>query len=257
MSMTRTYQAIGATVLAFGSTFGGGVTMPKIVRIEGYMNGATSTTQYWLQIFNQSFASLSTGVTVPLRSLQILGTDGFTFNYQPAGLSLANLPGVLATIPPNANWIIALSTTDAVYTAPVVTCDINVEVEEFELEYQGTTTVTTAGGQTYLQVVADAANTNKLVAFYVLPVTNDCYVQLFANAPNASQVPIEQFTIPSVTNGKAPAGVVTTFKFGSGGKSVFQQDADGTKHYGIFIGVSLTSGAWDAATSATIQALYA
>lgn len=234
--MTRTYQVIGNVALALEVG-----TQPKIFKIEGYINGAANT-QYWLQIHNSAFAALSSGVSIPLRSLQVIGTDGYTFNFQPTGLTCANLPGVLAaTI--NQNWIIVLSSTDAVYTAVAggVTCDINCDVEEFELELAGMTTVTGNTLAGVLQIVADGATfTGNLV---YLEATNssgfDEYLQIYCQGSLTIGVslPVRQWFIPN--------GTTLKLNFGSVGSAFHSEDADGTIHNGIVAAASLTGGAFN------------
>ena len=132
--MTRTISAIGAT----GVTLATGGLTPNILLIEGFCNGVANT-QYFIQIHN---VIPSSGITVPLRSLQVLGVDGFTFNKYDIGLQTANL-----TSPPaQTSFYIFLSTTDAVFTNPGITADINVDIEEYELELSGTNIIGPTAG---------------------------------------------------------------------------------------------------------------
>ena len=250
--MTRTISVIAGTSVTLAT----GGTIPNLLCLEGYCNGVANT-QYFLQLHVIAPASLGSTTTVPLRSWQVLGSDGFTFNKNDIGLQLANVPVPAGEV--GTGYYIVLSSTDAVYTTPGITADINVDIEEFELELAGTTQVTgnLAGG--LLQIVADSVNaTNKLVQ---LQITNTlaagAFVQLFAKSPVVSDVPLVQLPYSdSGVDGLVPLNGVVTWKFGSLGKSLYSQDANGTNHNGIFVGLSATSGVFDGTGTGSVVALY-
>ena len=237
--MTRTYSGVGVASLLVST----GGAMPAIHMIEGYCNGAAGT-QYFIQLFN---APPTSGVTVPLRSLQVLGADGYTFDKNDVGLSTQNL-----TNPPNQTGIyIYLSSTDAVFTTPGITADINVDVEEFELELQGTTTQSSnTPNSQYILRPDSVGNTYSLVSLTVQESNGVASrVQLFAAAPvNGASVPLVDLPIA--------ANATKTWKFGSGSKALEQEDANGTRHFGIYVGISLTPNLFDNAGSAIITATW-
>lgn len=228
--MTRTFQTIGGTSVVLATNY----EDPNIARIEGYCFG-TANTQYFLQLFNQTFASLVSGVTVPVRSWQILGLDGFTFNFFDECLSTATLTGSLAST--NANWILVLSSTESVYTTPGITADINVDIEEYEIELAGTTTTSNYAispvGNLNLVLVADTlGNTNRLVSLDITETGGVAsFIMLFASATNLT-VPVRCIPLPANGNVK--------LKFGPN-EHLTQQDANGTNHYGIVVSVSTSA----------------
>lgn len=253
--MTRTISALGVNEIQLTATSAvnaANIALPalstaiNILCIEGYCGG-TANTQYFLQLHN---AQPLTTVTVPLKTWQVLGADGFTFNRYDIGLQCSNLQ-FPATVQTNSFWV-AVSTTSGVYTSPAFSnCDLSVEIEEFEQEVADTTSTGLQSDITSYQVVADAASTTKkLIALFAQEVNGmNSYIQLFAAAPTANvSIPILQF--PLVMSG------FTYQKFGSEGKSFFSQDPNGTGHYGIFVGISQTSGVYDATGQANIIALY-
>jgi hypothetical protein len=240
MPMTRTSQVIGGnsvTVVTTGQD-------PKLCRIEGYCNGSTNT-QYFIQLFNTA----PTGGATPLRSLQVVGGYGFTFDYTSAGgLSLVNLPNWSSS----GGLVVVLSGTDATYTSTAATCDINVDVEEYELEPQlAVTTVasgaTASGKKT---ILADGAtNTQALMSLTVTETGGAAsYVQLFCKSPSVNDWPLLQFSVA--------ANSTTYFKFGSNGRKFIQVDANNTVHKGYYVGISLTSNSFDGAGSANVGGTY-
>ena len=250
--MTRTISVIAGTSI----TLGVGGVCPNIMCLEGYCNGAANT-QYFLQLHVIAPASLVSGTTVPLRSWQLLGVDGYTFNKQDIGLQLANISvpvGQVAT-----GYYIVLSSTDAVYTTSGITADINAEIEEFEIELLGTTRVTgnLAGG--FLQIVADSvSDTNNLVTLQVTnTLAGGAYVQLFAKSPTVGMVPLVNLPVSdSGVDGLLAVNATATWKFGSLGKSIYSQGVNGTNHNGVFVGLSATQGTFDGTGTGSAVAYY-
>jgi len=129
----------------------------NILRISGYCYG-TAATLYYLMIFNGSVVPANGAQ--PIYKEQVLGVDGFAFNYMPRGLWASNL-----TSPPNIGGYIAVLSTSA-ETLTVATgglnMDLDVTIEEQNVEQSGTTIVgdlTTAVKS--LQVWAEAAGVGK------------------------------------------------------------------------------------------------
>ena len=237
--MTRTISVIAGTSLTLPAV------APNILAIEGYCNGVAGT-QYFLQLHN---AVPTSGVTAPLRSWQILGKDGFTFNDRDIGLLTANLTQ------PNAQgtFYLYLSSTDVVFTTSGITCDINCEVEEFELEQLGTTTVPSYVSVSSLQVLTDLPNQTR--ALYALTVTETqgtaSYIQLYAQA-----LPPFVPNTPPVIQIPLAANATVILNFGDNGIHLFQQNLDGSLHYGIWVGISKTSSYFDGNGLAVITAVY-
>lgn len=241
--MTRTISVIAGTSVTLAT---GGVC-PNMLCLEGYCNGVANT-QYFLQLHKIAPANLVSGATVPLRSFQVLGANGFTFDKEQTGLQLANL--VNPASQSATGYYMVLSSTDAVYTTPGITCDINVEIEEFELELTDTSTNTGNSAAGIYAVFADPNVSKRLVKLTVLDTSGVAsFVQVFAKSPVASQVPIQQWPLA--------ANATLVLNFGSVGESGFDsQDTDGTNHSGCYIGLSQTTGSFDAAGAGTVTAIY-
>lgn len=237
--MTRTVSGIGVAgllVLSNGED-------PKLLRIEGYCGGVAGT-QYWLQIHNAAPA----GGAAPLRSLQVLGSNGFTFDYSSGqGVCLENV----AAWAISGGLYVALSSTDATYTAPGITADINVDIEEFELELAGQTNVAsgaTAGGLKTI-LATGANNTQALLSLAVTETGGVAsFIQIFAKSPVLNDVPLEQFPLA--------ANATVNLKFGSTGRAFYQQGNAGTLYKGIYIGISRTTGVFDTAGTANVGGNY-
>jgi hypothetical protein len=188
VSTNATIDASGAPMTAQAATsllIAAAGQPVNILNISGYCYGTTAT-NYYLMFFN--------GVTVPANGAQpifkqqLLGADGFIYNYMPRGLWGANL-----TTPPNIGGLIAVLSTSAetltIATGALV-MDLDVEIEEQNVDQPGTTTVgdlTTAVAS--LQVWAEAAgvgtaNLNgakKLLKVFIINKSgSDQYLQLFA-----------------------------------------------------------------------------
>lgn len=237
--MTRTIQTIAGTSVSLASNY----EEVNIYRIEGYCNG-TQNTQYYLQLHNIAVGSLNSGTTVPVRSWQILGQDGYAFSFADECLSTANLPGSLAST--NPNWILVLSSTDAVYTTPGITADINVDLEEYEIELAGTTSSTVTNNIGLDSVLTDPQSpTVKLISLNIVNGFGDnVYLQVFAVSPVPGSVPLRQWALN--------ANTTLLEKFGTTGSSFVSQDSTGAVHSGLFIGVSSTSGTYTAYTAHNI-----
>ena len=129
----------------------------NILRISGYCYG-TAATNYYLMLFNGTVVPANGAQ--PIYKEQVLGADGFAYNYMPKGLWAANL-----TSPPKIGGLIAVLSTSA-ETLTVATggvnMDLDVSIEEQNVEQAGTTVVgdlTTAVKS--LQVWTESAGVGK------------------------------------------------------------------------------------------------
>ena len=176
---TRTPQAAVSLLIAAAGI------PANILNVSGYCYG-TAATNYYLMLFNGIVAPANGAQ--PIFKQQILGADGFIFNYMPRGLWAPNLK-----YPAGVSGLIAvLSTTAETLTIATggVNMDLDVEIEEQNVEQPSTTTVgdlTTAVAS--LQVWAEAAGVgtanlggqkNLLKVDVINKSGSDQYLQLFA-----------------------------------------------------------------------------
>lgn len=185
---------------------GGGFVLEKA---EGYIYGAT---QSYLQIHDAvSLAALSSGSSVPIRSMMVQAANGFLWQYLNDPLLMKNY---------FSNGILfVLSSTNAVYTAVVgMTMDIIVSLEEWQLNEPRTGT-TVAGDYTTgvdaLQVWAESSGPHKLLTLEIRnrDAADTIYVMLFAqDSPALGAVPLMSYKLLPLT-----AQIVN---FGTGGRAV-------------------------------------
>lgn len=239
--MTRSVQGIQVTTLNLVTNY----EDPNFAKLEGYCYG-TANTQYFLQIHNVAASNLVSTTTVPKRSLQILGADGFGFTYLDSCLSSLTLPGNLAAT--SQNWCVALSSTDNVYTAVAdgATMDVNIDLEEWEIELQGTTSTTVTNNTGLNSVLTDPQSppVNLMSLKIVNGFGDNVYLQAFAVSPSLGSIPIRQWALN--------ANTTLLEKFGTTGSSFISQDSTGVVHSGLFVGVSSTSGTYTAYTAHNI-----
>ena len=185
----------------------------KVLSIEGYCLG-TASTQYFLQLHNA--VAVPATNAIPLRSVQVLGLNGFTFEYRPSGLDTVNM-----TVPRNdGKLILVLSSTDNVFTAVAdgATCDVQVDLEDAGLN-DAATNVSTAGdlttGVKKLEVWTNAqANASKKL-FSVTAINGtgaDGYLQLY---PLSTAAVVDGITSQK-TIWPVAAGATLTLDFGLG-----------------------------------------
>lgn len=123
ISTLQTGQLLDAThglVLAYKSSNG-----VKIINLDGYVSGAAA--QYWLQFHN--ITTFPTDSTKLVKSVQVVGSNGFTFAYGSPGLDASGL-----TLPPNdGSLILVVSSTEHTFTAVAGNVSVDVAIEEYEL----------------------------------------------------------------------------------------------------------------------------
>lgn len=257
---------------------GTGMGSYRIGKIEGYFNQGVNTTAF-LQIHDATgTAGLTSGVSIPIRSLLLQGANGFLWQYSNEYLAL----------PPLANGLFfVLSNTDNVYTtySGGSNVDLQIGIEDWQIDTLSNS-LTTAGDTTTLlksrNIWSDngtfAHNLKTLFVTMAISGTTTNYIQLFAKNPGGGAVVVEEWPIalgllqdysqnPSVSIGNSIPACVTSngttltlsLNFGpNGGYVPFSTDTNGTQHYGCFIRASTTSGTLTlpAGNDVTIQATY-
>jgi len=220
MPATRTYSTNQGTSPATSLLVSGLNEKAKLLNVEGYCNGVDSTTQYYLQLF--ALAAVPANGTVPLRSLQVLGTDGFRFNYNDIGLTTTAMAAALNS----GNLLFVLSTTEATLTIGTgsVTMDLSVEVEEYEFRIAGLQSVTESGSG-YLLVWTQATGAAGEPRLYRIRATNvsadDFYLHLAARDIGASHLlPGGGWLVPATSD--------HVISFGDTGICPVEQTTDGT-----------------------------
>lgn len=195
------------------------LSVPIIQRIDGYMNGTDSSTQYWLMFF--AGAAVPADTTKPLFELQIVGKNGFSWDFgATGGLDFTKM---LSLFTGALGLVVAISSTSAALTASVATMDIAVTVNEPFLPLAG---MSVAGDLTTAVAALSVFANNQTVrkAVYHIDATNTDagiaqYLQLFPNGiPIANQVP--RWSSPAIANGASYYA-----DFGSDGYAAFQQTA--------------------------------
>lgn len=227
-------------------------SIPCIQRIDGYMNGA-SNTQYWLHFFAANTAPANT--TVPLFELQVVGQNGFSWDFgNDGGLDFKKMLDLPAG---TANLIVCVSTTSGTFTAATSqTMDIAVTIDEPFLPVLAAWTVAgdlTTGVQA-LTVWADGAYHQ----LYEIQVKHNSggtakYLQLFTVSPVANAIPL--WCSPVV----AGSGGTALFNFGAAGFRPITQDVNSnTIHNGCYLAVSSTANIYTAVggTPWNIRAKY-
>lgn len=243
--MTRTVQTLNVNNPTL--TISDPYVQPKIFRIEGTITGGSNQTQYFLQLH---LGGSNPGAT-PLRNWQVLGGNtGFTFDFDSTGLTVANLPGWTN---PSTGLKLVLSSTEPTWTSPGVTGELNVDIEEYELELQGTTTNSgnTAGG-IYTILAASPASPTGLVKLDVIDTSGaTSYIQLFAALPVAGvSVPLLQLTPALAANAEV------IYKFGDVPKAIAQQSSSGAISSGLYVGLSHTANLFDGNGAGSVTASY-
>jgi len=238
-------QAAGAATNLIISTN----SLPVIRAIYGYCNG-TANAQYFLHFFNST--TIPANGTVPLRSLQVLGGDGFgPYNYVEAGLDPAqwDTGGALVT---SSGLIVCLSSTEATLTIGTggVTMDIEVDIDTEDLPLLGQTAVgdLTTPVATFQTVVADPS-TSLLTSFNCKNLTAGTrYLMLFGKSPVNGDAPVQEWTVL--------AGVRFIQSFGRGW-AILQGGSDYVIHTGIYLAWSTQAQTLSIGVNAgTVQANY-
>jgi len=195
-----------------------------LVNLDGYAAGAG-----WLQLFDSTTAP-TTEVTVPLKS----------FNVAAAG----PLPSLFSTLGPiefKNGLYIALSSTEAVYTAVNTNYDVFGEVEEYRAAYPGSSSFDSVTGVLTQQAWADSAGPKRLLTLEVFNLEPGVrYVHIFAKDSVADgDVPLLSLPIaPSATK---------TWDFGNGYSPI--RVSGTTVNDGCTIGFSTTGPTFTGITS--------
>jgi hypothetical protein len=163
---------------------------------EGYVNGNAGT-QYYLQIHG---VAPTTGSTVPLYSVQVIGGNGFSFLYNN-GLNTKQMsfPDQATTGGTNTLPVFfAISSTDTVYTSVAASTDLLVTLDEPRtIPANETITGDTTTGRDSLPVYTSPNTAKRLMKFQVTNNTGaTAYLMLFAYSnPALGDVPQAQWTI--------------------------------------------------------------
>ena len=240
-------------------------TNATIQNFSGYCNGAGATTPYWIMFFAQ--ATVPVNGTRPIFQEQVLGVNGFKFDFLPNGISSRNMmnTGQLVMSPNFGGLVAVLSTTGDTLTIATGgnTMELDVWVDDFTPILPAGTTVVgdLTSPVTSLQVWTEAAGLTARKKLYTLEVdgtnltTATHYIMIFAkdtnvagDAPMATLIfPIALLQLRTLQNG---------LDFGDTGLEVYQYDGT-TKRLGCTIMISSTKATYTAATgTACIRATY-
>lgn len=225
----------------------------NIKTLDGFCNSTAGAIRF-LQFHDiAAVGSLTTGVSVPLYSLQVLGQDGFTWQWLE-DTHLLKFPALVNGL------LVILSSTNAVWTSTADTVDIELALEEWE--FQTVATTSTAGDTTTarknLQVWADASGPKSLRKLEITNAQNatTTRIQIFAkDSPSAGNVPV--IDLPIGTSASAVTSLVLDFG-NNGGVSPFAQTAAGVQNDGCTVAGSTTAGSLTApaGNDLTIKATY-
>lgn len=212
-----------------------GVTI-QLNKLDGYINGVAAT-QYFLMIF--ALDAVPANGTVPLKTLMVLGANGFTFAQELAGLEI----GEYCTV--------ALSSTHDVFTASAVTMNLSADINA--QGYSSFPTKTTVGDKTTdvqtRQLWANASGPKKLLSVDVTETAGvDSYVQIIC-ADNLDPTTI-------ILQLRLLANATVNLRFGPFGTTPFMQKLSHTLHQGCNVSISTTSGSDDGQGQGTIYAKY-
>lgn len=216
-----------------------------VKKVEGYYRTANALSPAaWLQYFDTRVTPVLG--TVPIKSDAVYAQAGFFKEFERGELTFTQ--GIY----------IALSTTEATFTATTDTMDLYVELIDADIPFG--TTVTSGSGTNFNPWLEAAGGTKKL---HVVAVANlDAavrYLQLFAtDGPNTGDKPLMQWPLNATgvqglvslpnNNPVTPDQVylkdTLTIAFAnSKGYTPVQQIA-GVNHVGCFFGLSRASGTW-------------
>lgn len=240
MSRTISTFQVGSGAAALSLTINDDATSaaPDIIRISGYMNG-TSSTQYWIQYHRAGAMSELSNGAVPLRSEQVIGGNGFTFDYynlEPLDVS------ALSALPTNGKLLLCVSTTKATLTkATTETMELSVEVSGTEREggltqtistgVQNQATWTTASGPKKLYEL-DVTAPGSFTASTTINGTAYNFIQIYADNAGAQRIVHEQ---------KIAVSETLKLRFGDG-LSPGAVGSNGTNYKGCFVALSSTRG---------------
>lgn len=242
MSRTISTFQVGAGAAALSLTINDSAesACPDIIRISGYMNG-TASTQYWIQYHRAAAMSELSNGAVPLRSEQVIGGNGFTFDYynlEPLDVS------ALSALPVQGKLLLCVSTTKATLTkATTETMELSVEVAGVEREPGLTETTsssvteqatwTTANGPKRLFEL-DVTSLGALTEYTTIDGVNYNFVQIYADNAGLQRI---------VSEHKFEGSETIKLRFG-GGLSPAAKGSDGTLYKGCYVAISSTRGAY-------------
>lgn len=249
MSRTISTFQVGSGAAALSLVINGdsNSNCPDIIRISGYMNG-TASTQYWIQYHRAVSAAAVSNGAVPLRSEQVLGGNGFTFDYynlEPLDVS------ALTALPGNGALVLIVSTTKETLTKATGanTAEISVEVSGHEREPGLTETTsatvteqatwTTANGPKRLFEL-DVTSLGALTQYTTINGVNYNFVQIYADDAGLQRI---------VSEHKFEGSETIKLRFG-GGLSPAVMGSNGTLYKGCFVAISSTRGSYDPAVDA-------
>jgi hypothetical protein len=180
-----------------------GQTAPYVVSAQACnlanLDGNAAAAGY-LQIFNlAAAASLSTGVTVPLKS----------FTVSAAG-PLASIFSTLGPILLSNGCIVAMSSTETVYTAVATAFDVFGEIDEFEVDV--TTGCSVAGDLSTPQTTLSVWSSTTAKRIYKATVT-----ELLGSKRFFCLITQKGSTISTAVLEPVAANATVTLNFGSGG----------------------------------------
>lgn len=188
--MTKTFPFQGQVTsyqVPIPAPAGTGMGSYKLEKLEGYLY--TSSVATYIQIHDVSaIANLTSGVSVPIRSMLLQSANGFLWQYIDDNLTLPALANGL---------LIVLSNTDNVYTtySGGGSMDLSVSLEDWQIDTLNNT-VTTAGSATIHRKSLSIWNDGKyhrlktLVCTQALAATTTNYIQLLMG--------------PGIANGATP-----------------------------------------------------
>lgn len=196
-----------------------------LISLDGVAAGAG-----YLQIHDLLAASsLSSGVTVPLKSYRVAAAG-----------ALPSIFGVLGGITLTNGLVIAFSSTEEVYTALATRIDVVGQIDEYELSnIIGSTIVgDESSGVDALIVWANGATTQGLHQLRRAVITNSngatSYLMLFAHSPSNGDIPIEQWALADAAR--------LIQNFGTSGIVPFAKTAANVLRDGCYLQGSSTTG---------------
>lgn len=224
-----------------------------LYNVRGFMNGVAGTL-YYLQFFAATVAPAAN--TKPLWQEQIIGVNGFGFDYSQKGLDFGRIGGNSAG---TGNLICCVSTTSGVFTA-ATTQSASIEVE-FESEGYDIAGKSVAGDlTTAVQKITVWNNASGPKFLFRVDATN--------NVGDASIQYLMLFTTNIPVNGATPYaqwqcadGASLKRAFGDNGVSPFTSvltNGGSTIQQACVLAVSTTAGFYTAAAGSpwTIRGIY-
>lgn len=219
----RSFEAYTNTAPVIPTLIGGwGLTTNKpcsLVNLDGYALGVG-----YLQIFDLSAtAQLVSGVTVPLKSFQVMAAG-----------PLPSLFGELGPILLSAGLCVAFSSTGPVYTAVATSYSVFGEIAEFENRLEGDNTTTTTANDT-LVVWSQATGPKHLMRLDIVNAAAPATKRWLVIFADDATVKKPALIMPLFYIGAAGITVIIarpSFVFGDNGLVPFAEGIDGTGYQG-------------------------